>query len=342
MITNKRMTIAPVEYQWALDYWYKQKHAEWIHTEIDMTSDGENWNFSLNEKEKNLIGNILKGFAQTEAEVEDYWTTRITKWFPKPEIKDMAIVFGAMESTHKHAYKYLNEKLGLDDFEAFLQDETTMNKLSVLMDINEWQDVDDPKEIARAIAVFSVCAEGIQLFSSFAILLSFRLRNLLKGTGQQIFFSVRDESMHSEAGCKIFNVLCQEYLDLGRDLREEVKNSIYEAIDLSLNAEFAFIDKVFEMGDLENLTKDQLKNFMYDRANRKLVEIGYPTKYVVDEKMLREMQWFYAIVSGEQRTDFFSNRETGYAKAGSDWHNETHFEFVAEMQSVLDWIKTVN
>ena len=203
-INEGRVAFKPFQYQWAYDYWFKQQNAHWLHTEINMQNDVTDWREHLNEEEKNVIGNILKGFTQTECEVGDYWSSYVPKWFPVPEIKMMAQTFGAFETIHANAYSYLNDTLGLDNFEAFLEDEATMAKLKVLMDVDP--DTTDLTEIARSIALFSAAAEGIQLFSSFAVLLSFRKSNRLTGIGQQMIFSVKDESTHSEAGCKILEL----------------------------------------------------------------------------------------------------------------------------------------
>ena len=317
MINKKRIAFKPFEYQWAYDYWFAQQNAHWLHTEINMQQDVKDWNENLNENEKNVIGNILKGFTQTECEVGDYWSSYVPKWFPIPEIKMMSKGFGSWEDIHATAYSYLNDTLGLDDFEAFLEDETIMNKLKVLMNINP--NTTDLSEIVKSIALFSACAEGVQLFSSFAVLLSFRRSNRLTGIGQQMIFSCRDESLHSEAGCKLFRTVIEENPELWTD---SLRADLYEGVELAIRNEFSYINKIFEMGDLDTITKDELKNFMYDRANRKLVELNLKPKYAVDKELLDRMSWFYIMISGEQQTDFFANRETGYAKPNEDWNDD--------------------
>jgi ribonucleoside-diphosphate reductase beta chain len=169
MITEQRLEFKPFEYQWAYEAWFKQQNAHWLHTEISMQKDVKDWNDGLTLEEKNVIGNILKGFTQTETVVNDYWSTYVTKWFPVPEIKMMASTFGAFETIHAVAYSYLNDTLGLTDFKSFMEDEATMAKLEALMEI-------DPNDtnlsnIARSLALFSACAEGIQLYYSFLALL---------------------------------------------------------------------------------------------------------------------------------------------------------------------------
>jgi len=334
MLFTERKNFLPFEYPWVYeDYWFAQQNAHWLHTEINMQNDIKDWEENLDEKEKNVIGNILKGFTQTETEVGNYWSALVPAWFPKPEIKMMAQTFGAFETIHARAYSYLNEILGLDDFEAFLDDEATMEKLSSLIEVNDKHmnavpsDTESMKEVARSLALFSAAAEGIQLFSSFAILLSFRKSNRLTGIGQQMIFSVRDESLHSEAGCRLFRQICQEYPEIWDD---KLKGDIYEGIEFALRNEFHYLNMIFEMGDLSTITKEQVKNFMYDRANRKLEELGLKAKYIVESDLMEEMSWFYSLVSGEQQTDFFSNRETGYAKPNDDWNHNDLYEHITK------------
>ena len=171
-------------------------------------------------------------------------------------------------------------------------------------------------EIAQSLAIFSAFTEGVNLFSSFAILMSFQMRNLMKGMGQIVAWSVRDESLHSKAGCWLFRQLLEERPELNTiDLQERIK----VACSISVELEFAFINKVFEMGDLENLTKEQLKNFIYARANEKMVELGYKPLYDVNDQLLDEIAWFGQITSGVEQQDFFAQRPSSYSKSVADW-----------------------
>ena len=207
-IITERIVYKPFEYPKAYDFWLKQQQSHWLHTEVPMMSDINDWKQNLTETEKNIIGSILKGFAQTETVVNDYWSNLVTKWFRKPEIIAMSVCFANMETVHAEAYSLLNEELGLDDFSEFLEDETTMAKIEALMNVRDGHNnAVNYAEVARSLAIFSAFTEGVNLFSSFAILLSFKLRNKLKGVGQIVEWSIRDESLHSEAGCWLFKQL---------------------------------------------------------------------------------------------------------------------------------------
>jgi ribonucleoside-diphosphate reductase beta chain len=313
MITEPRIFYKPFEYQDAFDFYKNQHRAHWLADEVPLASDLNDWKLKLNESEKNLIGNILKSFAQTEVHVNDYWSTKVSVWFPKPEIQAMARVFADFESIHAEAYARLNEELGLDDFAAFMEDEVSKNKIERLIEVPG----STIEEKAISLAIFSAFTEGVNLFSSFAILMSFQLRNLMKGTGQIVEWSVRDESLHSKAGCWLFRTWLQEQPELDTD---ELRNKIAEACQLSVQLEFDFIDKAFEMGNVEGLNKDQLKAFIKARANEKMIELGYNAIYNdIEPSLLKQMEWFGHLTSGKTHQDFFAGRVTAYAKSTADW-----------------------
>ena len=314
---DKRIAYKPFEYPvYFTEGWMKQAQAFWLHTEISMSGDVKDWNEKLTPEEKNLVGNILLGFAQTECAVSDYWTQKVVGWFPKHEIQQMAMMFGSQETIHAVAYSYLNETLGLEDFEAFLQDEATMERFDNLVSYEG----NDRRGIAKSLAVFSAFAEGVSLYSAFAVLYSFQLRNLLKGIGQQMKWSVRDESLHSKMGCQLFRHMCEEDENLLNECREDV----VAAAESMLKAEENYIDKMFEQGDIENLKAYDLKQFIRKRLNEKLVELGYVdlgSYFSFDESGSKNLDWFYHLTGGVTHTDFFAIRPTDYSKAneGEDW-----------------------
>ena len=323
-ITQERIVYKPFEYPEAHDYWMKQQQAHWLHTEVPMMSDVNDWKQNLNENEKNIIGTILKGFAQTETVVNDYWTNLVTSWFRKPEIIKMGVTFGAFETIHAEAYSLLNEELGLDNFAEFLEDETTMAKIETLMEVRDSHDgTPDWSARAKSLAVFSAFTEGVNLFSSFAILLSFKLRNLLKGVGQIVEWSIRDESMHSDAGCWLFRTLLEEKPELKTP---ELEAAINEAALLSLQLELDFIEKVYEQGDLEGCNKEDLISFIKNRVNTKMGDLGYrPIVNGIDVTAIERMKWFDHLSAGKQHTDFFASRVTNYSKGVQEWDAESIF-----------------
>ena len=316
---DNRIEYKPFEYpEYYTEGWLKQAQAFWLHTEISMSGDVKDWNEKLTDKEKSLVGNILLGFAQTECAVSDYWTQKVVGWFPKHEIQQMAMMFGSQETIHAVAYSYLNETLGLEDFKAFLHEPATAKRFENLVAYEG----NSPRGIASSLAIFSAFAEGVSLYSAFAVLYSFQMRNLLKGIGQQMKWSVRDESLHSKMGCRLFRHMCEEDNQLLNLCRSDVIKAAEDMVQL----EAMYIDKMFEAGEIEGISSYDLINFIKKRANEKLVELGYVdlgSYFPFNPKAAANLDWFYHLTGGVTHTDFFAIRPTDYSKAneGEDFED---------------------
>lgn len=312
-ILTPRATYAPFEYPQAYQYWELQQQSHWLHSEINMSSDINDWKMNLNETEKHVIGHILKGFTQSEVFIQEYWGQNVAKWMKKPEIQMMASTFSAFESIHAVSYAYLNQSLGLEDFEAFLYEPTAKAKIDRLITTKG----KSKEEIARSLAVFSAFNEGVSLFSSFAILLNFSRFNKMKGVGQIIAFSIKDESLHSDAGCWLFRTLISEFPEIWTD---DLKKEIYDAARLTVELEDNFIDKAFEYGSIEGLDAKDMKNFIRFRANTKLEDLGLKKNWKnIDKDSLERMGWFDVLSSGTAHSDFFASRVDQYSKGVIDF-----------------------
>lgn len=307
-ILTPRVTYSPFEYEQAFDYWNKAQSAHWLHLEVSLASDINDWKLILSESEKNVIGNTLKGFVATEIFIEDYWACKVSRWFKKPEIQMMASCFASFEGIHAVAYSYLEESLGIQNHEAFLHEPTAKSKIDRLINCKG----KGKEDIAKSLAVFSAFNEGVNLFSSFAILMSFSKRNLMKGLGKIIEFSIRDESLHSEAGVWLFNTFIKEFPEV---MTDDLKQQIYESARLTVQLEDAFIDKAFELGPIEGLDPKDLKNYIRFRTNTKLSDLGLKYNWKnIDKESLNKLSWFDVMSQGVTNSDFFAGRETNYSK----------------------------
>jgi ribonucleoside-diphosphate reductase beta chain len=311
-LLTPRIVYKPFEYPQAYDFWELQQQSHWIHSEIGMSNDINDWKQNINKSDKHLIGSILKGFTQSEVFIQDYWANNVSSWFKKPEIQMMSACFANMESVHQVSYAYLNDSLGFTDYTEFLSHEPTKKKIDRLIG----KKAKSISDIALSLAVFSAFNEGVSLFSSFAILLNFSRFNLLKGVGQIISFSIRDESLHSNAGCWLFNTLVSENKEI---LTKEFTEKIYESAKLTYKLENDFIDSCFELGEPKGLKKDDLKEFIKYRINLKLQQIGFNSIYKVNQETIKNFEWFDVLTCGVGNTDFFASRVTDYSKGNKDF-----------------------
>jgi ribonucleoside-diphosphate reductase beta chain len=320
-LLRPRATFSPFEYPQVFEYFTKQNQARWLWTEIPMAGDITDWNSKLTASEKNVVTGILKGFVTTEVLVQEYWTSRVFKWFPKPEVKAMCSAFGNTEAVHAKSYNYLAESLGLTDFDAYINEPTAKAKIDHILDTNG----KSKEAIAKSLAVFSGFTEGVNLFSSFAVLLNFSRFNKLKGVGQIISWSIRDESLHSEAGCYLFRTLVKENPEI---FTKEFKDDIYEAARLTVKLEDDFIDMVFKEGPIEGLDPNDLKAYIRFRCNTKLADLslGQNWKTLDKEAVSRVSSWFDALSSGIQLQDFFAGPVTDYSSGHVEWTIEKVFK----------------
>lgn len=320
MITDTKIAIRPLVYEWAEKIWEMSEGSPWWHKDIDMTTSKFDWEVDLSSKEKNVIGNILKGFAQTETEVTSYWGIYIPTWFPHNEIAAMATSFAAREVLHSRAYIYLNDILGLQDFDGFMKEPSIAARLENLMQIGDDYANATLQEKATSVAIFSAGCEGVALFSAFSILLSFKNRNhynKLIGVAGQMEWSIKDENLHSIAGCLIFRTLCAE----NPGLKDDVEDSVVRGMKLVVKLEEDYLDKIFEMGDIPTISKAEVLNFLYNRCNIKFRHLGYDYDLYndIDPKLLKAMDWFDNVMSSNKDPDFFAMHGSGYSNAQGDW-----------------------
>lgn len=311
-ILTDRKFYRPFEYPQYFEFFRQQNQAHWLPTEVPMESDIADYRFRLSPEEKNLVIQILRFFTQGDIEVNNNYNTKLVPAFPKPEIKMMLSAFAAMESIHVWAYSYLNDSLGLpeEEYSMFLD----INSMRAKYDHLHTYKVETIEDLAMNLAVFGGFMEGVSLFSSFAILMNFPRIGKLKGVGQIVTWSIRDETLHSNGVCQLFRDLISENRYIWTD---EFQQKLYKACDDMVQLEDAFIDTCFEKGAVPGLTPDEVKSYIRFIADKKLHDLGLDKVY----NETNPLTWLDVMVNAKEHTNFFENRATEYAKGSvvSDW-----------------------
>jgi len=296
------------EFQEFYDRFQKAIASVWRPEEVSMSTDVTDWQ-EANDAEQAVIGGILRGFTQLECHVAEYWGDVVTKLFPKHEVAAMARAFSSSEAVHAAAYSHLSDTLGLDEFEAFLGDETARNKIDYFVNQS------DP---IVSLGVFSGAGEGVSLFSSFAALLSFNLDGRFKGISQIISWSALDEQQHSDGGCALFRQLDAE----GRVSKEQ-KAEILEGFKAVLANEDAFLERIFNGYSLSCIDRDDLWHYLRHRANDRLSALNISYRFLYNtESSDRVRKWFEPVLKGQVSNDFFSASKEGsmyVSKPGQDF-----------------------
>ena len=298
----------PFDHPWMFDYYSQQNQMHWFPEDVPLHNDVKDWQ-TMTDEERNLLTQIFRLFTQSDVDVSSGYVDRYMKLFKKPEARMMMGAFNNMESIHQHAYSLLLDTVGMPEVEykAFAEYEAMADKHEYINAVKVAKG--DKKSIAKALAVYSGFTEGLQLFSSFIILLNFPRFGKMKGMGQIITYSIRDESMHVEAMTKLFREFMQENIDLWTD---DFKREIYQACREMVDLEDRFLDLVFEQGDIPGLTKKEMQQYIRYIADRRLLQLGLKTNYGVKENPLN---WLDDVL-GVEHQNFFEGRATTYMKAG--------------------------
>lgn len=299
----------PFNYPWAYEAWLTQQRIHWLPEEVNMADDIKDWKHNLTAGERHLLTQIFRFFTQADIEVNNCYMRRYSRVFRPVEINMMLAAFSNIETIHIDGYSKLVETIGMPEteYQAFLKYKAMKDKYDYMQKF----DVDTKEGIAMTLAVFGAFTEGLQLFGSFAILLNFPRFNKMKGMGQIVTWSVRDETLHTKSIIKLFKTFIMENPEVWS---EKLKSSLYEACATIVHFEDAFIDLAFELGDIQGLTAHQVKQYIRYIADRRLVQLGLRKIYLIDKNPLT---WLDELLNGIEHTNFFENRVTEYAKAST-------------------------
>lgn len=307
--------LTPSTYKWAQEAYESVITNPWNHFEANMVSDITDWKDNIPEQDKLAISGILLGFTELEKSIGDYWRNLATL-FSYPELVAMCNAFSYSESVHAYGYKHLEDTLGINTYDKLNTNTYAQAKLNHFKLPSETPVSDRPYQIA----LLSGCGEGVSLFSSFAILLSYRKAGFMKGLGQILSWSVRDENLHSDSAANLFKELIKEY-------PQPKQKKIHEAFHEAYQIEMSFVTDAFSNGNLLNITLNDVRNFVRDRCNNRLNVLGYDSLYSDSETSNNVSEWFYPMVLGTPKIDFFADNVNGGAYSASAGSNLDGFDF---------------
>ncbi|ASG20045.1 ribonucleotide-diphosphate reductase subunit beta [Nitrospirillum viridazoti] len=303
----------PFRYPWAYEAWLTQQRLHWMPEEVPLADDVKDWRQKLSDGERNLLTQIFRFFTQADVEVNNCYMKKYAAVFQPTEVQMMLSAFSNIETIHIAAYSHLLDTIGMPEVEysAFLHYKEMKDKYDYMQEFT----VDNPANIAKTLAVFGAFTEGLQLFASFAILMNFPRFNKMKGMGQIVTWSVRDETLHTQSAIRLFRTFVAENQEIWT---EDFQKDLYVACSTIVAHEDAFIDLAFEMGGVQGLTAEDVKQYIRWIADRRLVQLELQPIYRVEKNPL---PWMDVMLNGVEHANFFENRATEYSKAatGGSW-----------------------
>ena len=309
----------PFNYPWAYEAWLTQQRIHWLPEEVPMGDDVKDWKYNLTQEEKYLLTQIFRFFTQADIEVNNCYMKHYSRVFQPTEVQMMLAAFSNMETIHVDAYSHLIDTVGMPEhtYSEFLEYKEMKDKYDFMQQFG----VDSNIDIATTLAVFGGFTEGLQLFASFAILMNFPRFGKMKGMGQIVTWSVRDESLHTNSIIRLYHTFLRENSDIDH---EELKKRLYRACDTIVTHEDAFIDLAFKInGSIQGLTSKEVKDYIRYIADRRLMQLELNPMYGANKNPL---PWMDEILNGVEHTNFFENRVTEYTRAATQGSWDEAFE----------------
>ena len=333
-LMEDKVAYKPFSYPWAYEAWLMQQRLHWLPEEVPMADDVKDWNTKLTPAEKNLLTQIFRFFTQSDVEVNNAYMQYYMRVFKPTEVLMMMSAFSNMETVHIAAYSHLLDTIGMPEAEysAFLEYAEMKDKYDYLHSFN----VDDKHSIAMTMAVFAAFTEGLALFASFAMLMNFPRFNKMKGMGQIVTWSVRDETLHVQSMIKLFNTFVQENPEIWTD---RMRSEIREACEKMVGMEDKFIELAFEMGPVEGMTPEDVKGYIRFIADRRLRSLNLEPLYNLEKNPL---PWMDLMLNADEHANFFEQRATEYARASTRGNWDEAFDAMLESSTDESAVSPVN
>lgn len=305
----ERHVYKPFLYPWCYEAWLTQQRIHWLPEEVPLAEDVRDWKKNLTESERNLMTQIFRFFTQSDVEVNNCYMKHYSQVFGPVEVQMMLSAFSNIETIHIAAYSHLLDTIGMPEVEysAFLQYKEMKDKFDYMQNAS----MSSRRDIAKTMAMFGAFTEGLQLFASFAILMNFPRFNKMKGMGQIVTWSVRDETLHCLSMIRLFN----SFIDENRDIWDDsLKQEITDSCKTIIGFEDKFIDLAFEQGEVEGLTPQEVKDYIRYIGDRRLQQLNLEPVFGIEKNPL---PWMDQMLNGAEHTNFFENRATEYSKAST-------------------------
>ena len=314
-ITGQRPWYKPFWYPKAFEFYEQHESMHWLPNEVPLGQDLLDWKNKLNDDERHFLTQIFRLFTASDVDVAGAYATKYLPFFPVPEIRMMLLSFASREAIHIQAYSHLIDTLGMPEatYRQFYEYEEMREKHEFF----ETFMGTDESQIAQQMVAFSAFTEGMQLFSSFVMLLNFTRFNKMNGMGQIISWSIRDESMHCEGMTWLFKEFIKEHKDIWTD---ELKSQLYVIAEKMVELEDKFIDLAFNTSGIEGLTAEEVKQYIRYIADRRLISLGMKGIFKVKKNPLL---WVEEILGAPEHQNFFEGRATAYSKGAltGSWEN---------------------
>lgn len=322
-IFEEQVSRKPNRYPWTEEFIEAMHSGFWTDKEFNFNSDVQQFRTELTEQEQQIIVRTLSAIGQIEIAVKTFWA-KLGENLPHPSLSDMGYVMANIEVIHNNAYERLIEVLDMEEiFEENMKLDWIQGRVKYLKKYTHRFYKDSKKQYLYALILFTLFVENVSLFSQFYVINWFaRNKNVLKDTDQQVKYTRNEENIHALVGIKIINTIREEHPELfDSELEDRILNEAQEAF----KAESKIVDWMVNGYQENGLNSNILKEFVKNRINESLQQIGFGQPFDVDKSLINQTIWFEEELLGNNMTDFFHSRPTEYSKKNQSFSEEDLF-----------------
>jgi ribonucleoside-diphosphate reductase beta chain len=322
-IFDEKLSRKPNFYPWTKDFIDAMHNGHWSSTEFSFSHDKHQYKTELSFDEQEIIKKSLTAIGTIELPVKSFWAN-LGRNIKRPEFIDLGFVFANVEVIHSDAYSKLIDVLQLEEeFEKILEVPVIKNRMAYLKKYSEKIFNNDKQQFLYSLILFTLYTENVSLFSQFYIINWFnKFKRFGKDLPNQTAYTAREENLHAEAGIKIIRTIRKEYPEF---FDEVLTKKILHEAEEALKAEEKIIDWIIGNYSGEALSSEILKNYIRNRFNKSLKDIGFTELFQVNKEQLELTRWMDEEVLGGVMTDFFKSRPTEYSKKSQVIDGESIF-----------------
>ncbi len=322
-IFTEQLSRKPNLYPWTEQFIESMHNGFWTDKEFSFQSDVQQYKTELTEQEQEIIARTLSAIGQIEVAVKTFWA-KLGENLPHPALQDLGYVMANTEVIHNNAYERLLSVLDMEDiFEENLKLDFIEGRVKYLRKYTHKFYSDSKKQYLYALTLFTLFVENVSLFSQFYIINHFaRFKNVLKDTDQQVKYTRNEENIHALVGMKIINTIREESPELfDIELEERIA---HEAV-CAYKAESQIVDWMLNGIDEPALNAAIVKEFIKNRINSSLEQIGFDSVFDIDNSLVEPTMWFEEELLGNNMTDFFHSRPVEYSKKSQSFDEDDLF-----------------
>lgn len=297
---KNRFVLFPIQHDDIWSFYKKAEASFWTAEEIDLQADLVDWETKLNDDERHFVKHVLAFFAASDGIVNENLAENFLSEVQYTEAKFFYGFQVAIENIHSETYSLL--------IDTYIKDTKDKNYLFNAIDTMEpvrkkadwalrW--IDEGNFAERLVAFAAV--EGIFFSGSFCSIFWLKKRGLMPGLAFSNELISRDEGLHCDFACLLYNNHVVNKLS-----KEKVQKIIVDAVEI----EKEFILEALPVR-LIGMNSELMAQYIEFVADRLLQELGNDKIYNVSNPFD-----FMEMISIQGKTNFFEKRVAEYQKAG--------------------------